>query len=84
MNILEDIADKLESQTNLLVKKFYVTVLVRTLPTCFGGLIDKLAQDFRKFIDLLQTHVNDDPLFYYIQKLVTQGKALNFSNINKL
>lgn len=84
MNLFEDILDAAEASTNPQAKRFYATVIVRALPICICSLNEKLFQDLKKFMDLLENHVQNDPLFIYLKSLVIKGKIVNFSSIGRL
>lgn len=84
MNLLEDILDLVEASNIQIAKKFYASVIVRSLPICICSLNEKLLQDLRKFIDLLENHVQNDPLFTYLKNLVSKGKIVNFSSMGRL
>jgi len=59
-------------------------VLVRSLPVCIWSLSEKLFPDLKKFMDLLDNHVQNDPLFIYLKGLVNKSKIINFSLMGRL
>jgi hypothetical protein len=84
LNIFEDILDKIEATNSQIFKRFLVSILIRSLPVCINSLSEKLFQDLRKFMDLLENHAQNDPLFAYMRKLVNKGQNVNFSLISRL
>lgn len=86
MNMLEDVLDMVESVSgnNHNAKRFYVGVLVRTLPVCLWSLSEKLFADLKKFMEMLEPHVQNDPLFTYLKGLVNKGNITNFSLMGRL
>lgn len=84
MNVLEDVLDKVDGSTNAHAKKFYISVLVRSLPMCLWSLSEKLFPDLKKFMDLLESHVQNDSLFGYLKGMVNKSKIVNFSLISRL
>ena len=84
MNVLEDVLDKLEGVGNTQVKRFYAGVLVRSLPVCVWSLSEKLFPDLKKFMDLLDGHVQGDQLFGYLKGMVNKGKIVNYSLMPRL
>ena len=65
-------------------KRFYINVLVRSLPVCVWSLSEKLFPDLKKFVDLLEGHAQNDQLFGYLKGMVNKGKIVNFSLIPRL
>lgn len=84
MGILEDILDHVDAINNHWAKRFYVTLLVRVLPVCIWSLSEKLFPDLKKFMDLLENHLQNDSLFSYLKSLVNRGKIVNFSLMARL
>jgi hypothetical protein len=81
---LEDVLDKVEASTNPHTKRFYMSVLVRALPVCIWSLSEKLFPDLKKFMDVLESHLQNDSLFAYLKSLVNKGKIINFSLMGRL
>ena len=84
MGILEDILDHADTLNNQSAKKFYVSLLIRVLPVCIWSLGEKLFPDLKKFMDLLENHLQNDSLFAYLKSLVNRGKIVNFSLMGRL
>lgn len=83
VNLLEDILDMVEG-CPAHSKRFYITVLVRSLPMCIWSLSEKLFPDLKKFMDMLESHLQNDSLFGYLKSMVNKGKIVNFSLMGRL
>lgn len=84
MNILEDILDLTQASSSPQIKRFYASVLVRSLPICICSLNEKLSQDLKKFMDFPESIIQNDPLFIYLKTLVNKNRIVNFSSIGRL
>jgi hypothetical protein len=84
MNVLEDVLDQVDALSNAHAKRFYITVLVRSLPTCLWSLSEKLFPDLKKFMDVLESHLHNDSFFGYLKGMVNKCKIVNFSFIGRL
>jgi hypothetical protein len=84
MNLLEDLLQAADKETESSTKKALLSTLIRALPLCATSLVEKTPHEFKKLMEKMNKIVEGDDLFVYIYGQFSRNELKNYSAMGRL